>query len=325
MIPALAPWLVAVSTMSFEACAPGPAAEPVCRVVAGTSPGAAVVYEVGGLTATARTLPLKGPLRFAVLGDSGTGSPAQLAVARSLESTDVSLVLHTGDIVYPKGAMSDYGPRYFEPYGRLLSRVPLYPAVGNHDYANQAIGARRARRRFDEVYRRIHRKPAYYSFDAGPVHFVSLDTNQSFWIDAAAAYGPGSPQDAWLREDLASSKAPWKVVFTHVPIHASEDHGDHDSLRRWLEPLLKKHGVQAVFTGHDHIYERSKPIEGTVFMTVGTGGAGLHTKRDRPDDPRFAARVAAHGFLHVEVDGDEMRLRFLDPEGRAHDAAVIRR
>lgn len=300
------------------------AEEPVCRVFSSQA-GATVAYEVGGLTGTARTLPAKGPLRFAVFGDSGTGSSAQFAVAQSLEASDADFLLHTGDIVYPRGAMSDYGPRYFAPYRRLLSRMPLYPAIGNHDYANQTIGERRGRRRFEEVYRRIHRKPAYYSFDAGPIHFVSLDTNQAFHVDAAAPFGPGTAQDAWLRADLAASKAPWKVVFTHVPLVASEDHGDHDALLRWLAPLLKQHRVQVVFSGHDHIYERSKPIAGTVYLTIGTGGSRLHPKRDRPDDPRFAARVAAHGYLRAEVEGDEMRMSFLDPAGVAHDMTVIRR
>jgi hypothetical protein len=110
-----------------------------------------------------------------------------------------------------------------------------------------------------------------------------------------------------------------------LPIHASEDHGDHEALRRWLEPILKEHRVQVVFSGHDHIYERSRPIAGTVFLTVGTGGAGLHPQRDRPDDPRFAARVAAHGFVHAELEGDVLRLRFLDTEGKTLDEADVRR
>jgi hypothetical protein len=168
----------------------------VCRVVTGLTAGATVAYEVGGLTGTAATLPATGPLRFAVLGDSGTGGKEQFAVAAALEKSDAAFLLHTGDIVYQRGAMADYGPRYFKPYRRILSRIPLYPAVGNHDYANQTIGAGLGRRRFEEVYRRIHRKPAYYSFDAGPVHFVSLDTNQAFHIDAAAPFGPGTAQDA---------------------------------------------------------------------------------------------------------------------------------
>lgn len=323
MIPALGPWLVALSTASFEACAPGPGPEPVCQVFAGLRPGVPVDYAVAGATGSAAALPAEGTLRFAVIGDSGNGSPAQWEVARELEKARPHFVLHTGDVVYPSGSLSDYRDRYFAPYKELLSRAPVYPAVGNHDYGNHIVTTRPGRRKF-EVYKRIHRKPAYYSFDLGPAHFVSLDTSRAWGVNAAADIGPGSPQDAWLRQDLATSRAPWNIVLLHVPVHASEDHGDHESLRAWLEPLLKKHRVQLVLQGHDHIYERSKPIEGTVFMTVGSGGADLHPDRDRPRDPRFEARLAAHGFVLAELERRELSLRFVDERGVVRDSVVLR-
>lgn len=323
MIPALGPWLVAISTASFEACAPGPGPEPVCQVFSGLRPGQSVDYAVAGATGSAAALPDSGPLRIVVIGDSGNGSPEQWEVARELTKARPHLVLHTGDIVYPSGSLDDYRDRYFAPYKDLLSRAPVYPAVGNHDYGNHIVRTRPGRRKF-EVYRRIHRKPAYYSFDIGPAHLVSLDTSRAWGVDAAADIGPGSPQDAWLREDLAASRAPWNIVLLHVPVHASEDHGDHEALRAWLEPLFKKHRVQLVLQGHDHIYERSKPIEGTVFMTVGSGGAKLHPDRDRPRDPRFESRLAVHGFVLAELEPSELRLRFLDKDGVARDSFTLR-
>lgn len=327
MIPALGPWLVAVSTASFEACvpAPPPAQSAICRVYSGLQPGTSCAYELNGYEGVGRTLPASGPLRFAVLGDSGNGSSAQHAVALRLQGEEASFILHLGDVVYPHGALSDYGPRYFQPYRRVLQRTAVYPTVGNHDYANQLRGSARGKRRFEEAYQAVHRKPAYYSFDAGPAHFISLDSNRAFGIDAAEPFGPGTAQDTWLRRDLAASSAPWKIIFLHVPVHASEDHGDHEALRRWLEPLLAQHRVQAVFQGHDHIYERSKPLNGTVFVTVGTGGAALHPRRDRPNDPRFAARVSAHGFVHAELEADQLRLNFIDSAGAVRDSAVLSR
>lgn len=324
MIPALGPWLVAISTASFEACAPGPGPEPVCQVFAGLRPGAPTDYAVAGATGSAAALPAGEPLRFAVIGDSGNGSPEQWEVARRLEKAGPRFVLHTGDIVYPRGALDDYRDRYFAPYKDLLSRAPVYPAIGNHDYGNHILATRPGRRKF-EVYKRIHRKPAYYSFDLGPAHFISLDTSRAWGVDAAAAIGPGSPQDAWLRADLAAARAAaWTIVFLHVPVHASEDHGDHEALRAWLEPLFKKHRVQLVLQGHDHIYERSKPIEGTVFMTVGCSGAKLHPERDRPRDPRFESRLAEHGFVLGELEAASLTLRFIDKHGAVRDSVTLR-
>lgn len=322
MIPALGPWLVAISTASFEACAPGPGPEPVCQVFAGLSPGVRVDYAVAGATGSAAALPAQGPLRFAVIGDSGTGKKAQWDVAARLAQAAPHFVLHTGDIVYPRGGLEDYGPRYFAPYKETLSRAPVYPAAGNHDYADARLFAGRGRRRI-ETYKRIHRKPLYYSFDLGPAHLVSLDVNRAWGVKAAPDIGPGSPQDAWLKEDLAASRAPWKIVFLHVPVHASEDHGDHERLRAWLEPLLEEHRVRLVLQGHDHIYERSAPIKGTTFITVGTSGAGLHPRRDRPDDPRFAARLAAHGLLLGELEAGRLRLSFVDARGDTRDSVTL--
>lgn len=314
------PWLVAVSTVSFEVCVP-----KACKLYAGLAPGAEVAYEIEGTTGAARTLPAGGPLRFAVVGDTGKGTPAQLAVAAQLEKSPAQLILHTGDLVYPRGGRKDYDKRYFEPYKRILPRLAVYPTPGNHDYANQVVGAAYGRRRMEKVYRRIHKKPAYYSFDAGPAHFIALDVNRAFHIDAAPEIGPGSDQDAWLRRDLAASAAPWKLVYLHVPVHSTHEHGDHAALQAWLMPLFKEHGVQAVFQGHDHAYERTRPIGGTTYITVGTGGATLHPERDRPATDPWLFRLIDHGHLEVELDETALSGRFVDKDGVVRDRFNLRR
>lgn len=327
MIPALGAWLVAVSSTSFQACAPlpAPAVEPECRVYPGLTPGTSVAYEVAGATGTAWTLPASGPVRFAVLGDSGKGGPDQFAVARRLELSDSRFVLHTGDVVYPSGELEDYGPKYFAPYRASLTRMAVYPAVGNHDYANDYLLAGRGRKRFDEAYRRVHRRPPYYSFDAGPAHFVSLDTNAAFHIPAASDTGPGSPQDEWLRADLAASSAPWKIVFLHVPLHSNVSHGDYERLRAWLAPILHEHNIQLVLQGHVHCYERTAPIDGTTFVTVGTGGASLSGSCEDKAPKLFVARAGVFGLLFGELDGDRLTMRFENIEGKTLDRFVLTR
>lgn len=312
------PWLVAVSTASLTVCAPSE-----CLDFTG-KPGREVRYEIAGATGAARLLPAGGPLKFAVVGDTGKDTQAQHDVAKQLEKSAAMFILHTGDVVYPRGARQDYEDKYFLPYRNIVPRLAVFPAVGNHDYGNQMLGTGFGRRRFETGYGDVFKKPAYYSFDAGPVHFVSLDVNRAFHIDDAAGIGAGTAQDAWLDRDLAASKAPWKIVLLHVPVYSTYKHGKHGRLRQWLAPLFKKHGVRLVFQGHNHVYERTGDVDGTAYVTVGTGGAPLHDKNEPVKTP-FEFRLLAHGHVEAEVDGDELLIRFIDAEGRQRDRRVYKR
>jgi predicted phosphodiesterase len=262
------------------------------------------------------------PLLFAAFGDCGSGTSNQAAVAAALEKADPQLVLLLGDIVYPSGQDERYDDRYFAFYSRLAARRPFFPAVGNHDYGNTSH-TERGRKRFESGYKKVFRRPPYYSFDAGPVHFASLDTNEAFRIGAAAPIGEGSAQYAWLDADLAASKARWKVLTMHVPLFASDGHGDMAYLRKTLLPLIKKHGVDLVLAGHDHFYERWKPVDGMLHLLAGTGGAHLY----RPDAraPGLAKTIAAHGFILGKAEEKTLSLTFVGTDGKALDSVELRK
>lgn len=321
--PARGPWLVEVSTAEATACwRATDARQTECKTVSGayTIPGSTISW-------TAALLPAKAPLAFAVIGDSGKGNDAQWAVARRLTALDPQLILHVGDIVYEHGEDEDYDDRYFKPYAALLARRPLFPAIGNHDYGNYYFLRKKGEKRYQRVYRDLHHQPKYYSFDAGGAHFISLDTNQAFGIAAAEPIGPGTPQDAWLRADLSASKARWKVVLLHVPVYTAFSHGDHEKLRLWLEPLFHAGGVDLVLQGHVHLYERTLPIGGIVYVTVGTGGGSLHKTTGGPDimpaSGPFAKTLKAHGLLSVRLDDDRLSMEFIDADGRSRDTAIL--
>lgn len=295
-----------------------------CRAERNFTPGAEFAYAIDGSTASlrARALPAPGArLRFAAFGDSGQGSEGQLRVAAALERLDPDLVLLLGDIVYQRGRPERYRERFFAPYARTLARVPFFPAPGNHDYGNHYLSRRIGERRLNEGYRLVFQRPKYYSFDAGDAHFASLDTNRGHRIPAAEPVGPGSAQLDWLERDLAASKARWKFVFLHVPLYSSGKHGDHPALAAALEPILARHGVDVVFQGHDHHYERTRPIRGVVYVTSGAGGGGLHP-RGR-DNPYTAKRVIAHGVALATVEGRRLTLEFVDADGRVQDRHQI--
>jgi 3',5'-cyclic AMP phosphodiesterase CpdA len=296
------PYVVDAASTSVKVCWREGSLDDFCRKIGGIPAGAAFAYQLPNIDGkwVAKTLaPASSPTRFAVFGDLGDGSPEQARVARVLEAADVQFALLTGDIVYPKGENAAYDKKYFGVYRGLLTGLAFFPAIGNHDYGN-AWTARAGQKYYEEGYLKVFQRPKYYSFDAGDVHFVSLDTNEAFNTGGAEPIGLGSEQRAWLEKDLAASKAVWKMVFLHVPLYStSRNHGDNAWLRRVLQPVFEKHGVSFVFAGHDHVYQRSKTIKGVTYVTVGTGG-GRVKARGR-EAPWLAKEVGTPGLVVVRA------------------------
>lgn len=303
------PWLVDVSTGSARACW-RQAGQDVCVLVV---PDGSYTVAAASASYRAKLLPAADRrVRAAAFGDSGKANDAQRRVAAAVERYDPDLVLLLGDIVYPSGKDEHYGPKFFKPYQALLPRIPFFPAAGNHDYGN-TIDKKKALTRY-AVYRSVFRRPPFYSFDAGPVHFVSLDTNRAFAIAAATDL---EEQAAWLKQDLQTSDKPWKVVFCHVQLHSSPPHGNHALLRRVLGPALKAGGAHLVLQGHSHLYERGQ-VDGIVYATVGTGGAGLNTGLQKDD--WVEASLRRHGFAALEADARRLAMRFISDAGETLDS-----
>src|SRR5262245_14400599 len=219
---------------------------------------------------------------FAVIGDTGTGDEAQLAVARQMvsrrEKSPFEFVLMLGDNIYETGDPKYIAPSFEKPYKDLLAaRVKFYAVLGNHDiikgtafqtnYANFNMGGKR-----------------YYHFTKGDVgdssqlEFFALDSNLM-----------NDEQLNWLEEKLKASKAQWKIAFCHHSIYSSSKmHKPYLQLRNQLEPLYLKYGVKVVFAGHGHAYERVKPQKGVNYFTEGASGEIKRKSLDR-NTPLFAA------------------------------------
>ncbi len=318
--PVRGPYLADASSTTALICwRETPASEHSCLSREGLAPGSDFSYSVPGSSRSwaARTLPPRGkPLRFAVFGDCGSGKPHQYETAALLERLGPDMALLPGDIVYPTGKSAHYDAKYFKPYAASLSRIPFFPALGNHDYGNTWFKGK-GERRYLKAYRRIHRREKFYSFDAGDAHFAVLDTNAAYGIRAAAGVGKDSEQVRWLEADLSRSTARWKFVLMHVPLYSSGKHGDTPRLQSSLGPVLARHRVDVVFQGHDHLYERTKPIEGVVYVTAGTGGMKL--SRVRKSGPWSETVRSAYGVVLVELDGERLRLRMIESSGRTAD------
>jgi predicted phosphodiesterase len=255
-------------------------------------------------------LPVKdGSLRFAVIGDAGTGNSEQLEVARQLVAFrgrfPFEFAIMLGDNLYGKERPADYEDKFERPYKPLLNAgVKFYAALGNHDEPSQ---------RFYKPFNMNGER--YYTFRPKPgVRFFALDSNVM-----------DQKQLDWLDKELAASGSDWKICFFHHPPYSSGgQHGSNENLRDQVEPLFVKYGVSVVFTGHEHFYERTKPQKGITYFI-----AGSSAKLRRGDIRRSPLTAKGfddgYTFMLVEIVDDELHFQTISHTGRMVDAGAIRR
>ena len=124
----------------------------------------------------------------------------------------------------------------------------------------------------------------------------------------------------WLDEDLSTTDRPWKIVYMHRPPYSSGEHGSDAGLRAKLAPILEKHGVQLVLSGHDHDYERMVPQNGVQYIVTGGGGRGTRTV----GSSSFTAfSEAVIHFVIVEVKLEELIVHAIDATGVEFDSVVV--
>jgi phosphodiesterase/alkaline phosphatase D-like protein len=217
---------------------------------------AAAVVPVHASTVDVQLPLLPKSLRFAVIGDSGTGERPQFQIgelmSQYLAKFPFDFVLMLGDNIYGSKTASGFRKKFEEPYKGLLdANVKFYAALGNHDHS-------------DEIYYKPFNMNGkrYYNFHAGNADFFALDSD---YMDPA--------QVDWLQHQLSATTAAWKICFFHHPLYShARFHGEDVDLRSRLEPIFQKYGVNAVLTGHQHVYERLKPQGGINYIVLGNSG-----------------------------------------------------
>jgi acid phosphatase type 7 len=148
----------------------------------------------------------------------------------------------------------------------------------------------------------------YYSFDWGNTHFVALDS-ELYHGDRGA--DPEEQRD-FLERDLATTRKRWRIVFLHRSPYGSSRHGGDEKVREDLEPHFVKHGVGLVFSGHDHVYERTVPIRSVTYVVSGGGGRRLYPAGR---SARTVSSVSAHHAVLVRVDGGHLSLEAVEAGG----------
>lgn len=254
---------------------------------------------------------------FGVMGDMGKGTPAQFAIARQLAQYNPEFTLLTGDIVYFRGAEGDYLPKYFKPYQDLIDNQVFFPTLGNHDILTWL--GKPYFRFFELPTGNVEAAGRYYQFSYGDVDFFGLDSNQAFTKLL--------PQYRWVKAALAESTAKWKIVFFHHPPYSAGKHGDDKGVKTHLVPLFEQYGVDVVFAGHEHNYERTKPLReyesaGRPITYIVTGGGGTDL-RPVGKNARTAYSESIHHFMGVKVEDQRISIQAIDQGGRVFDATVV--
>jgi predicted phosphodiesterase len=255
------------------------------------------------------TLPLESnSVRFAVIGDSGTGARPQYQIAAELEQyrqiVHFDFVIMLGDNIYGSQDAASFKAKFEDPYKVLLDAgVNFYASLGNHDNPNQ-----RLYKPFNMGGKR------YYTFKKGKVEFFVLDSN---YMDRE--------QLQWLESQLSGSNAQWKICYFHHPLYShAKFHGSDTDLRARIEPLFEKYNVQVVFSGHEHVYERLKPQRGISYFVLGNSG------QLRPHDLKASSDTAKgfdtdQTFALVEISNDTLSFQTISRRGETVDSGVVER
>ena len=232
---------------------------------------------------------------FVVFGDTRTQHTIHQAVVGRVVAQEPDFVLHTGDLV-EMGSAIPLWETFFEIERELMARVPLFPALGNHEGNNPYY--------FDLFY--LPGNEHWYTFDYGNARFINLQ------VDGIADFRPGSEQYAWLEEALATNTQVWLLVYFHIPPYSSVWDALEDDVRQALTPLFEQYGVDVVFNGHKHNYERNE-VNGLTYVVTAGGGAPLYAMQER--EPTQVAFALEHHFVLVEIDGHHLQATAISRTG----------
>lgn len=275
----------------------------------GLSPGRRYNYTVEGesralATGRFRAAPAGASrFTFAVVGDFGSGTSNETAVAALIASWHPDFVLTVGDNAYPLGAASLLDRDIFEPYAAVMRESAWFPALGNHDF--KADAGKPELEAFHSP-----GKERWYRFTWGNAAVVVLDSDTSV--------APGSPQLRFARRELARPSC-FRFAAWHHPPWEPPGRPLSPGLRRNVVPLVEKDGVQVVFLGHLHAYARSRPRRHVVYVAVGTGGAALDNDARKLTIPLARIVQGQFGALRVDVAGRRARFRYETVDGKVRD------
>src|SRR5829696_4251911 len=292
--------------------------------------GRAVLWRLAtslALAVMVATLWASGPAAAQVGGDPvlvGAGDIASCRSEGDQATADLiagidGTVATFGDNAYPRGTAADFARCYDPTWGPFKARTK--PSPGNHEYETAGASA------YFDYFGIAAGDPGigYYSYDLGSWHVISLNSNCSSVVGGC---DPGSPQEQWLKADLASHSNVCTLAYWHHPRFSSGIYGDQSFVAPFWDDLYQA-GAEVVLNGHEHVYERFAPLnpsgqtdpaQGILQLIVGTGGAeftGFDTIK-----PTSEVRIAGtNGVLKMSLHPDGYDWQFVTaPDGTEADS-----
>jgi hypothetical protein len=269
-----------------------------------------------GRFATAPELGVAAPLAFAVFGDNGSRPQMHRRIVEQVMTEAPDFVLGTGDLVNHADDAAMW-QTLFDVERPLLRTTVVFPALGNHDGRAGGVEVATWRSLFSLPGRGTvgEGSPLYYGFSYGRSRFLILDSN--------ARGAALDVETAWLERELAAARDEPRLdhifVVMHHPLFSISRHGGKPVLRRMWRPLFERYRVTAVFSGHDHVYERAE-VGGVHYFVSGGGGATPYGERSVPSriDAAAVKRFASvNHYLKVTVDGQRVEVSAILASGTA--------
>jgi hypothetical protein len=246
--------------------------------------------------------------RIAVAGDTGTGDATARATAKQMTTQadrtgpyDGLLLL--GDLVYADGDAELVDEAVTQPFADLLDDgTVLVPVLGNHDYRSNEQA---------DIMAVLGHERSWYVQRIGPVRIIVLDTERT----------EDPQQTKWLRKTLATRVGPgtWTIVATHRPAYSAGQHGSDENVQAQWAPLFAEYDVPLVISGHDHDYQRSKPIDGVTYLVSGAGAKVRPTGRA----DFTAVSASTRHYLDMVVYEQRILVRAIDQSGALVDTFTI--
>jgi hypothetical protein len=258
-----------------------------------------------------------GAVRFAVIGDYGADTPEEGRVAALVKSWTVDFVVTTGDNNYPNGEKAtideNIGKYYAEFIGNYHGRFGpgsetnrFWPSPGNHDWVT-GIGPY-------VDYFTLPGNERYYDVDVGLVHLYAVDSDPQEPDGVTVT----SKQGKWLMARMKASKSCYDFVFFHHPPYSSARHGSSENMR-WP---FREWGAEAVFTGHDHTYERFQ-ADGIPYFVDGLGGASKYSFPTPPLPETQFRYNDDYGAMLVNATKTSITYDFFTADGIKRDTLTV--
>jgi hypothetical protein len=298
--------------------------------------------------------PEDSPVKFIVYGDNRSFPKVHENLVKMMVDENPDLVLNVGDVVTTGVHLNEWIDEHFYPLRHISSNVPTYIAIGNHEYGG--YWDTRVVPPFEE---RVHNPlqstgstEYYFSFDYGNSHFIFLDPNKEDSPEGDRIT-PGSQQYNWFANDVKKAKetSEWIFVILHQPPYSEcWSGGYYDGeplLRKEIVPIIEANGVDIVFAGHTHDYERGLPHppydpetgngNNAAYVITGGGGSNLDNHKyreweqiDLPDHPASTDNDDFDGgeyyqyhYVVVEVDGNRLKYTARKMKGDGSDGGVL--